>query len=116
MEFNIVGLIVVGFASAALVIGSGSLLLRMGKLSSAVQGLLHALLKIGWLIPCVICALFFGAWLVQIVTPTLKGADFNQLYDLHGIRYLDITLVTFVIAFTWFAAININNTFLSRSR
>ena len=50
------------------------------------------LLLTGWLIPVGVALVFFGRWITEIVVPTLKGGDFNQLYDLHQVRYLDITL------------------------
>jgi hypothetical protein len=59
------------------------------------------LLLTGWLVPVAIALLFFGRWITEIVVPTLKGGNFDQLYDLHQIRYLDITLACIVIAFLW---------------
>lgn len=55
----------------------------------------------GWLIPVGIAIVFFGRWLTEIVVPTLKGGNFDQLYDLHQVRYLDTTLVCIVVAFVW---------------
>ena len=57
----------------------------------------------GWLIPVGLALLFFGRWITEIVIPTLKGGSFDQLYDLHQVRYLDTTLVCTVIAFAWVA-------------
>ena len=57
----------------------------------------------GWLIPAGVALVFFGRWLTEIVVPTLKGGNFDQLYDLHGVRYLDTILVCTVTAFGWFA-------------
>jgi hypothetical protein len=45
--------------------------------------------------------LFFGRWIVDIVVPTLKGVDFDHLYDVHQVRYLDVTLTCIVVAFSW---------------
>ena len=61
------------------------------------------LLLTGWLIPVGIALIFFGRWIVEIVVPTLKGGNFDQLYDLHQVRYLDTTLVCIVVAFIWAA-------------
>jgi len=57
----------------------------------------------GWLIPVGIALVFFGRWITEIVVPTLKGGNFDQLYDLHGVRYLDTTLAAVMIAFVWVA-------------
>ena len=46
---------------------------------------------------------FFGRWITEIVIPTLKGASFDELYDVHRVRYLDTTLICAVIAFAWVA-------------
>ena len=59
------------------------------------------LLFTGWLIPVALGFVFFARWIIDIVVPTLKGANFDELYDLHGIRYLDTTLVCFTLAFVW---------------
>lgn len=40
----------------------------------------------GWLIPFIVAASFMGFWIVDIVVPTLKGGNFNGLYDFYGIR------------------------------
>lgn len=64
---------------------------------------LQFLLLAGWLIPAGIALIFFGRWLTEIVVPTLKGGNFDQLYDLHQVRYLDTTLVCTVVAFAWVA-------------
>ena len=55
----------------------------------------------GWLIPVGIALVYFGRWLTEIVIPTLKGGNFDQLYDLHQVRYLDTTLFCSVLAFIW---------------
>jgi len=59
----------------------------------------------GWLIPVALAVTYFGRWIREIVVPTLKGGNFEQLYDLHGVRYLDTTLAFTVLAFAWFAAV-----------
>lgn len=56
--------------------------------------------KYSWLLAFGISSLVFGLWIVDILIPTLKGADFNQQYEIHGnFRYLDIGGVSFVIGF-----------------
>ena len=62
---------------------------------------IHFLLLTGWLIPVGVALVFFGRWITEIVVPTLKGGNFDQLYDLHRVRYLDTTLACAVIAFAW---------------
>lgn len=57
----------------------------------------------GWLIPVGIALIYFGRWIVEIVVPTLKGGNFDRLYDLHQVRYLDTTLVCVAVAFAWVA-------------
>ena len=59
------------------------------------------LILTGWLIPVGVALVFFGRWITEIVVPTLKGGNFDQLYDLHQVRYLDTTLACTVIAFGW---------------
>lgn len=59
------------------------------------------LLLTGWLIPVGIAPIFFGRWIVEIVVPTLNGGNFDRLYDLHQVRYLDTTLACSIIAFVW---------------
>ena len=114
MELSIFGLVGLGVAIAALLLGLSLMFLRSGKNPDGLDPLLNVFLNSGWLLPSCVCALFFGAWLVDIVIPTLKGANFNQLYDLHGIRYLDITLVSFVVGFVWFAFVNIKASLVAR--
>jgi hypothetical protein len=55
----------------------------------------------GWLIPVALGFVLFARWISDIVVPTLKGGNFDELYDLHGIRYLDTTLGCFSLAFVW---------------
>ena len=62
------------------------------------------LLLTGWLIPVGGALVFFGRWITEIVIPTLKGGNFDQLYDLHRVRYLDTTLACTAIAFVWVTA------------
>ena len=70
---------------------------------SIVKKQLQFLFLTGWLIPVGIALIFFGRWIVEIVVPTLKGGNFDQLYDLHQVRYLDTTLGCIVVAFAWAA-------------
>ena len=57
----------------------------------------------GWLIPVGVALVYFGRWITEIVVPTLKGGNFDNLYDLHRVRYLDTTLACVVVAFIWVA-------------
>lgn len=66
---------------------------------------LSFLLFTGWLIPTGGALVYFGRWITEIVVPTLKGGNFDLLYDLHQVRYLDTTLVCTVIAFAWAASV-----------
>ena len=61
------------------------------------------LLLTGWLIPVGIALVYLGRWITEIVIPTLKGGNFDQLYELHCVRYLDTTLACVLIAFAWVA-------------
>ena len=71
------------------------------NVANIVKKPLQFLLLTGWLIPVGIALIFFGRWIVEIVVHTLKGGNFDQLYDLHQVRDLDTTLVCSVIAFIW---------------
>ena len=62
---------------------------------------IHVFLLTGWLGPLGVALVFFGRWITEIVIPTLKGGNFDQLYDLHRVRYLDATLACSLIAFVW---------------
>lgn len=114
MELNILGLAILGAGIAAIILGGCLIIQRNGKSLGSFSSSLQVFLKAGWLLPFCICSLFFGAWLVDIVIPTLKGANFNQLYDLHGIRYLDIALVSFVVGFVWLAFVTIRGALTTR--
>jgi hypothetical protein len=108
MELNVFGLAVLGAVIAAMFIGGILVVLYRCNNSGGIDVFLGVFLKAGWLLPFLVCAMFLGAWLLEIVIPTLKGGDFNQLYDSHGIRYLDITLVSFVVGFAWLAYVHVN--------
>jgi hypothetical protein len=64
---------------------------------------IHFFLLTGWLIPVGVALVFFGRRITEIVVPTLKGGNFDRLYDLHRVRYLDTTLACAVVAFAWVA-------------
>lgn len=70
--------------------------------------------KYAWLIAFAAASVFFGLWIVDILIPTLKGADFNQQYEMHGnFRYLDFGGISFVIGFL-FLGLNVSLEYLSR--
>lgn len=73
---------------------------------SNVQNLtFHFIVKYGWLVAFAISCMIFGAWVIDILIPTLKGADFNAQYELHGdFRYLDFGGAFFVLGFLWLGA------------
>lgn len=61
---------------------------------------LQFICKYAWLVAFAISSVFFGMWIVDILIPTLKGADFNQQYEMHGnFRYLDFGGVSFFAGF-----------------
>lgn len=62
---------------------------------------LHFFLLTGWLVPAAVALVYFGRWITEIVIPTLKGGNFNQLYDRHQVKYLDATLACGALAFLW---------------
>jgi hypothetical protein len=62
---------------------------------------IHLFFLTGWLIPVALGFLFFGRWVIDIVIPTLKGGNFDQLYDSHQFRYLDSTVVCISLALVW---------------
>jgi hypothetical protein len=66
-----------------------------------MKKLLQFITLTGWLLPTAVAGIYFGRWIKEIVIPTLKGGDFVQLYELHRVRYLDMTQACIVIAFTW---------------
>jgi transcriptional regulator with XRE-family HTH domain len=56
--------------------------------------------KYAWLVAFAASSVFFGLWIVDILIPTLKGADFNGQYELHGnFRYLDFGGISFFVGF-----------------
>jgi hypothetical protein len=71
------------------------------QLKTFMKKQIQFLILTGWLIPVGVALVFFGRWITEIVVPTLKGGNFDQLYDLHQVRYLDTILACTVIAFAW---------------
>ncbi len=72
--------------------------------------------KYAWLVAFAISSVFFGLWIVDILIPTLKGADFNQQYELHGnFRYLDFGGISFIVGFLCLGS-NILIEFLNRKK
>lgn len=59
----------------------------------------------GWLIPTAVAAIYFSRWITEIVIPTLKGGDFDRLYDSYNVSYLHATMWAVLIAFAWVATI-----------
>jgi len=58
--------------------------------------------KFGWILFLSLSIILLGAWVIDIVIPTLKGADFNNQYEIHGnFRYLDFATMSFIIGFIW---------------
>ena len=59
----------------------------------------------GWLVPVALALVYFARWIKEIVVPTLKGGNFNHLYDIHRVSYLHATIWLVGIAFIWVALI-----------
>jgi transcriptional regulator with XRE-family HTH domain len=61
---------------------------------------LKYLFNYAWLIAFFASSLFFGMWIIDILIPTLKGADFNNQYEIHGnFRYLDFGGLSLFLGF-----------------
>jgi transcriptional regulator with XRE-family HTH domain len=72
--------------------------------------------KYAWLIAFAVASVFFGLWIVDILIPTLKGADFNLQYEMHGnFRYLDFGGISFFVGFL-FLGLNVYLDYLSSKR
>ncbi|WP_289118382.1 helix-turn-helix transcriptional regulator [uncultured Idiomarina sp.] len=72
--------------------------------------------KYAWLVAFAFSSVFFGLWIVDILIPTLKGADFNQQYEMHGnFRYLDFGGISFFVGFL-FLSLNVSLEYFSRKR
>lgn len=59
----------------------------------------------GWLVPTAIAGIYFSRWIREIVIPTLKGGNFDRLYDSHNVPYLHATMWAILLAFAWVATI-----------
>ena len=69
-----------------------------------------------WLVAFALSSVFFGLWVVDILIPTLKGANFNQQYEIHGnFRYLDFGGISFFVGFVCLG-LNVSLEYLSRKR
>lgn len=76
----------------------------------------HFLVKYGWIAAFAISSILFGLWIVDILIPTLKGANFDAQYELHdNFRYLDFGGISFVIGFVWLS-INVFVDFQTRKK
>lgn len=72
--------------------------------------------KYAWLFAFALSSIFFGLWIVDILIPTLKGADFNQQYELHGnFRYLDFGGISFFVGFL-FLAMNVSIEYFNKKK
>jgi hypothetical protein len=71
------------------------------QLSQKIENLtFNFICKYAWLCAFAISSVFFGLWIVDILIPTLKGADFNQHYEINGnFRYLDFGGISFLLVF-----------------
>ncbi|BFT30478.1 hypothetical protein D210916BOD24_16540 [Alteromonas sp. D210916BOD_24] len=80
------------------------------------EATLSFIFKYAWLGAFAFASVFFGLWIVDILIPTLKGADFNAQYELHGnFRYLDFGGVSFFAGFL-LLSINVSMEYLSRKK
>jgi hypothetical protein len=59
----------------------------------------------GWMLPFVALAVLLSRWMIDILIPTLKGGNFDALYDRHNFRYLDTAALCAAIGFVWFAGV-----------
>lgn len=72
--------------------------------------------KYAWLFAFAVSSVFFGLWIVDILIPTLKGADFNQQYEINGnFRYLDFGGISFFFGFL-LLGLNVSLEYFSRKR
>ena len=72
--------------------------------------------KYAWLVAFALSSIFFGLWIVDILVPTLKGADFNQQYEINGnFRYLDFGGISFFVGFL-FLGLNVSLEYLRSKR
>ncbi len=87
------------------------------QLSQKIENLtFNFICKYAWLCAFAISSVFFGLWIVDILIPTLKGADFNQQYEINGnFRYLDLGGISFFIGFL-FLGVNVSLEYFSSKR
>ena len=72
--------------------------------------------KYAWLVAFALASVLFGFWIVDILIPTLKGADFNHQYEIHGnFRYLDYCGISFLTGFV-LLAMNVFVDYMSRKK
>ena len=72
--------------------------------------------KYAWIIAFAFSSIFFGLWIIDILIPTLKGADFNQQYEINGnFRYLDFGGISFFIGFL-LLSLNVSLEYFSHKR
>ena len=72
--------------------------------------------KYGWVLFLSISIILVGTWVIDIVIPTLKGADFNHQYEIHGnFRYLDFATASFFVGFLWLGT-NVTLDYLKKKR
>jgi len=59
------------------------------------------LIRLSWMIAFLIAVVLLGSWVIDILIPTLKGADFDNQYEINGnFRYLDFACISFAIGVT----------------
>ena len=72
--------------------------------------------KYAWLVAFAISSVLFGLWIIDILIPTLKGADFNLQYEMHGnFRYLDFGGFSFLTGF-FLLGVNMLIEYLNRKK
>ena len=76
----------------------------------------HFIARFGWIAAFAVSSVMFGMWIVDILIPTLKGANFDAQYELHGnFRYLDFGGISFAIGFI-LLSINIFVDYINRKK
>ncbi|MBO9491154.1 helix-turn-helix transcriptional regulator [Endozoicomonas sp. G2_1] len=87
---------------------------ELQRLSNIENVTFSFICKYAWLVAFAFSSVFFGLWIVDILIPTLKGADFNQQYEIHGnFRYLDFGGISFFVGFL-FLGLNVSIDYMSR--
>ena len=115
MELNMIDLTLLSSSLTFSLVFTLNTLQTRSVTNKSLYNLFAIVIKAGWLIPVAIATAFVSLWIVNIVIPTLKGADFNLLYDFYNIRYLDIALVSVVCTLTWLAVNNVKAALLNMS-